>query len=232
MSAPDGFVGGMRASAAVSLSALPFAMAVGVLAADGGATVAGALAMSVVMFAGAAQLAVLGLAKSGAPELLIVGVVGCINLRFSMYGAAVAPFVRHISRARRLGLAYLLTDQAFAVASARFADPSPAQRPASFFAGAALSLWVAWQIGTVTGAALGAQLPASLSLDFAAPLVFIALARLSIRTRADVYSAVSACATLGVLHWLPYGLALLPATAVGVLTGRALAGPPSTEGAA
>ena len=229
MTAPDGFWGGVRASAAVTVSAVPFAMTVGVLAADGGATVAGALAMSVVMFAGAAQLAVLGLAKSGAPELLMVGVVVCINLRFSMYGAAIAPFVRHVSRARRGAMAYLLTDQAFAVTSARFAETPAPERPASFYVGVGLSLWVAWLIGTAAGAAVGALLPAELGLDFAAPLVFIALATLSIRTRADACSAASACASLGALHWLPYGLALLPATAVGIAVGRVIAGSPPAE---
>ncbi len=216
----DGLVAGIRSTLPITLSALPFGMAAGLLAVDGGASVAEACAMSVLIFAGAAQLAALNLAQTGAPEALIIIVAVGINLRFVMYGAALAPYVRKASRLGRLGLAYVLTDQAFAISSARFAQERGGVRHISFYFGSAISLWTAWQIGTLLGATLGAQIPAALAVDLTAPLAFVALARMAIRDRADLVAAATACVTFGALHWLPHGLALFPAAAVGVIAGR------------
>lgn len=219
-----GLAAGLRESLPVAVSALPFGMAVGFLAVDGGASVAGACAMSLIIFAGAAQIAALNLTKAGAPELLVIAVVVGINLRFVMYGASLAPFLRKVSKLRRLGLAYLLTDQAFAISSARFKQTNPPARHVRYYLGTAISLWLAWQIGTLLGATLGAEVPSEVAIDFAAPLVFIALALIAIKDRADSVAAISACVTFGALHWLPFGLALLPATVVGIVAGRIVEG--------
>lgn len=192
-------------------------MAVGLTAADNGMSVGGALAMSVIMFAGASQLAAVQLTADGAPMALVVAIAVIINLRFVMYSAALAPYLRGPGRLARAGLAYLLTDQAFAVSVARFRDPDRREHAAAFYVGSALSLWVAWQIGTVLGASLG-TLP--LSTDIAPGLVFMALAIAAVRARTDLWVAIAAVATYLALSWLPFGVGLLPATAVGLLVGH------------
>lgn len=203
--------------APVAAGAVPFGMAFGLAATDGGVSVLGALGMSVVMFAGAAQLATLELTRSGTPVVLVVAVALLINLRFAMYGAAISPYLRGPGRLARAGLSYLLTDQAFAVSVSAYEDEGPRSQAVWFYVGAAALLWVAWQVGTVLGASLGAF---ELSTELAPALVFVALGVAALKDRVDALVAVAGLATFFALAWLPYGLALLPAAVVGLAAGR------------
>lgn len=203
--------------APVAAGAVPFGMAFGLAASDHGVSVLGALGMSVVMFAGAAQLATLELTGSGTPVLLVIAVALLINLRFAMYGAAISPYLRGPGRLARAGLSYLLTDQAFAVSVAAYEEEGPRRQPVWFYAGAAALLWVAWQVGTVLGASLGAI---DLSTELAPALVFVALGIFALKDRVDALVAGSALVTFFALAWLPYGMALLPAAVVGLAAGR------------
>jgi predicted branched-subunit amino acid permease len=214
------FVAGARAAAPIALSGIPFGAAAGLAAANVGMSPAAAVAMSVVVFAGAAQLAVLELTRAGAPELVVIAVAVTINLRFGMYSAALAGWLRPRSLLRRIGMAYLLTDQAFAITSARGDDDDTGRHGGTFYAGAALALWVAWQLGTALGAVAGVQVPEGLGIDFVAPLAFVALGVLAIRSRADAAAAATAVVGYVALSWLPLQLALLPASALGLVAGR------------
>ncbi len=219
MSAGRHFLLGMRRSAALAVGAVPFGIATGVAATEAGLAPLEAVMMSVVVFAGAAQLALLELAPTGVPGAMLVLVAVVINLRFFLYGTSLASSFTGLSRRRRAGLAYLLTDQAFAVSAARFAEPEGQEHRASFYLGAATTLWVAWQVGTALGATVGMQAPDSLGLDFAAPLAFIALAVPALRDRTDrVVAVVSVVAYLG-LRWLPASSGLVAAVVVGLVAG-------------
>lgn len=210
------FWAGVRRCLPIAASAVPFGMAVGLTSVDNGMSVWGALSMSVIMFAGASQLAAVQLTADQAPTALVIAIAVLINLRFVMYSAALAPHLRGPGRLARVGLAYLLTDQAFAVSVARFRDPDRRAHAAAFYVGAGVSLWVAWQIGTVLGASLG-TLP--LSTDIAPGLVFMALAIAAVRERTDLWVAMSASTTYLALCWLPFGTGLLPAAGVGLMVG-------------
>ena len=140
-SRPDstGFWAGARRCAPVALGAIPFGAAAGIAAIAQDMPTVQALLMSVVVFAGAAQLASLDLSASGAPAAVVVVIALVINLRFAMYSAALSEWVRPKSLIARMGLAYVLSDQAFALTS--LDRTTNEERTGGFYVGAASTLW-------------------------------------------------------------------------------------------
>jgi predicted branched-subunit amino acid permease len=88
-----------------------------------------------------------------------------------------------------------------------------------FYLGAALPLWATWQLSTMAGVLLGAQVAESWSLDFAIPLTFIGIAVPAIKDNAAVVAAVSAGLIATLAANLPFNLGLIVASVVGILVG-------------
>lgn len=199
----------------------PFGLLSGVISAESGLDLVQTLALSVLVFAGAAQLATLELLSDAAPILVIVLTGLAINLRFVMYAAAMKPWIRGVSGPTRLALGYFNVDNAFGVSMIWFraeSGASAAERAAFYLAGAVFS-WVVWQAATVTGFALGAALPASLSLDFAAPIAFLGLA-LPLLVDRPAWIAAGVAMAVSALAWeLPYNLNIVLAGAAGIAAG-------------
>ncbi len=198
----------------------PFGIIAGVAAVDNGLDTAQAIALSPVVFAGAAQLAMVDLFGRDATLAVIVLTALVINARFLMYSAALAPHLVQASALQRVAAAYLLTDQAFAVSIVRYGDrdETAATRLAYYF-GAAMSLWVTWQAATVGGVVVGSEVPPEWSLDFAVPLVFIALLVPALKDRGTVAAAVIAVAVAVAAQPLPYNLGLIVAALLGIIGG-------------
>ena len=75
----------------------------------------------------------------------------------------------------RLFIAYLVADNAYGLCLARFADHPDDPAKLEFFLGAAVPVGLAWQLAVLAGILIGAGVPASWRLEFAAPLAFIAM---------------------------------------------------------
>jgi 4-azaleucine resistance transporter AzlC len=211
------FVSGVKAVAPVLLALIPFALAFGTMAAGGGLSTLEALAMSVLVFAGAAQLAMVPLISAGASVAVIVLTVLVINLRMALYSASLAPHFRRLPAGWKVLLSYLLTDQAYAATITRF-DEGRAEEPDKrwYYLGAALAIWVAWQPAAMLGAFLGSWATEGWSLDFVLPLTFIALALPAIKDRMTATAALSAGATAVFLAAMPLNLGLITAALAGV----------------
>ncbi len=176
--------------------------------------------MSLLVFAGAAQLAALQLIGTNAPFVVVVGTALIINARFMMYSASLAPYFDGLGSGRKTLASYLLTDQAFAFSIRRFTEhDEPLSTRISYYFGAAVVLWITWQVSTAVGAIFGASIPARWSLDFAIPLVFIALLVPAIRDRSDGVAAAVAGTLAVLLAGLPYNLGLPLAATTGILAG-------------
>ena len=214
----DAFFGGIKAISPILLGVTPFALIAGISAINKGFSELEALGMSVIVFAGAAQLAVVDLIGQHASAAAIIFTALIINLRFSMYSASIAPHFNGVPLPWRGVLAYLLTDQAYAVSIATYGDRVPPSK-SWFFFGAAITLWVIWQAGTAVGIFLGTHIPPSWSLDFAIPLTFLALLFPTIRNRPSVVAAVTAGLLALVGHNLPYNLGLFLASFGGIGAG-------------
>lgn len=174
----------------------PFGLVAGATPVANGLGADVAIGFSVVVFAGASQLAAIGILSDGGSALVAVLAACTINLRMLLYSASLAPSFAHQRLRHRLAVAYLLTDQAYALsilasAADDGADDGPLtrRRRLSFFLGAGVSLWVVWQLSTMVGLLIGRALPPRAQLDFAVPLVFLVLLVPTLSTRPAVVAA-------------------------------------------
>lgn len=213
--AADGF----RSIAPLLVGVVPFGLILGVAA---GSSVMGAglaWSTSFIIFAGAAQLVTLDLADADAAAVVIIATALVVNARHLMYSAALADHFREFPTPWRYGLPYLMTDQAFAVSIVRYETTDDPAYKRWFFFGAAIGLWIPWQATTALGAVLGAQIPASWSLDFAIPLVFMALIIPALEKRPGVVAATVGALAAVLGRDIPYRLGIIVAAVLGVTAG-------------
>ena len=219
------FLAGCRDEAPLQLGVIPFGMLYGIGALAVGMPVWLAQLTSMLVFAGAAQLVIVQMLAAAAGALPIGLTAVLLNLRHMLYSASVAEHVRHLPRRWRVLLAYLLTDEAYAVAILRYARPAgpgPDLRH-WYFLGCGLTLWGCWQLSTALGIAFGARIPPEWDIDFAVPLTFIALLTLLVKERAGQAAALVAALAVLALAALPYRLGLVLAIVLGLLAGAAVA---------
>ena len=213
---------GARQVAPVLVGTIPFGFVAGVVAVASGLTPFEGIALSVLSFSGIAQLVASQLVAVDSPVLITIAAAAVVSLRFLMYSAALSPHLAHLSTRWRLLLAYLMTDQSFAMSVAHFSQPGDIRHRHWHFLGSALTLYVSWQLAVIVGVVAGAQVPASWSLDFAVVLCFIALLVPAVRTRADLAAAIVAAAVALAVAGLPYRLSLVVASIAGIAAGMAI----------
>lgn len=209
---------GVRAELPLLLGVVPFGLVYGILALEAGIPAGIAMALSSVVFAGSAQMVMVQMVAAGAPAAMLVVAVFVVNLRHALYSASIAPYLGGSSRAWRVALSYLLTDEAYAVAIVRFRSGD--RRGGQWYlAGAGATLWLAWQLSTWAGIVLGAQVPQGWSLEFALPLTFIAMLVPIVEDRSAVATGLVAGIVGVAAHGLPLRLGLIIAAVAGILAG-------------
>lgn len=225
------FFSGVRDELPILVGVIPFGLIYGVLALSAGIPATQAQAMSSVIFAGSAQFITAQLFEHGTPALVIVMTAAVVNLRHLLYSASLAPYLQKLKPAWKWVLGYLLTDEAYAVVITYYQrqdDPVPDAEVRDhkewYFLGAGLALWTTWQLSTAAGIFIGAQVPASWSLDFTLALTFIALVVPNLKDRPSLGAALAAGVTALLAYNLPYKLGLVSAALVGILVGVWLEG--------
>lgn len=211
---------GIRAVAPLLPGMVPFGMVTGYASVNAGLSLAEAVAMSVVVYAGASQLAALDLLGSDAPLAVVVATAGVINLRMLMYSASIAPYFRRLSRKWKAGLAYLLTDPAYALSIVAYRSDRSVDRRA-YYLGIAATIWVIWQLATVAGYFLGTGIPEAWGLEFTVPLVFLAILVPAVDDGPSVVAAVAGGIVAVVGGGLPLNLGLIVGAATGIACGLA-----------
>lgn len=214
----EDFRAGARDALPLLLGIAPFALVAGIAAIEAGLTPAQAMGMSVVVFAGASQLAAIELLGESAPLVVAIGTAIVINLRMLMYSASIAPHFADLRQRTRAGMAYLLTDQAYAMSVARYASDEEIDRKL-YFIGVALTLWIVWVAGTAIGIGVGTGLPSELGLSFAVPLVFLALLVPAMKDRPTTVAAVVGGAVALVAAGVPFNLGLIAGAVGGIGAG-------------
>lgn len=212
MGARSEFFAGVRAELPLLAGALPFGLIYGFLAREAGIPPAAAIAMSSIVFAGSAQFIGTQLFSVGAPWSILLLTTFVVNLRHVLYSAFVAPYLQHLRPGWKWLLGYLLTDEAYAVVI---------KRPNShmFFLGAGLALWIGWQVTSALGVLLGARIPPEWNLEFALPLIFIAITVPMLTDRAARMAALVA-SVIAVVAWAaPMRLGLIAGALAGILAG-------------
>ena len=217
------FAAGVRAELPILVGVVPFGLIYGALAAGAGLPNTLAVGMSSVVFAGSAQFIAIRLISESAPAAVLLATTFVVNLRHMLYSASLAPHVRHLPIRWRLLLAYLLTDEAYAVTILHYTERgSPPAARHWFFLGAGLALWTSWQASTLVGVFLGASVPPGWSLDFALALTFIGLVVPALRDRPHVGAALAAGLVAALTAAWPYKLGLMAAALTGIGTGMLL----------
>ena len=214
-----GFFDGVRDTAPITLGLVPFGMVCGVGAVTAGASPVAAVAMSMIMFSGAAQIVATQLLAAGAPFAVILLSCLVVSLRLLMYSAAMAPYLRPLDHRWRNLLSFVLTDQAFAGTIQRFRRSDDLRANASYFLGSGTLLWIAWQLATILGVVAGQIIPASWQLEFVVPLCFLAVLAPVLRDRVSILVfAVSAIAVVA-LDAMPLRLSMICGGLLGIGAG-------------
>jgi predicted branched-subunit amino acid permease len=221
MSTQRAFWQGFWGGAPFILVVAPFGLVFGVVATDAGFSVTQALAFSGMVVAGAAQLTAVQLLTENAPVAIVIATALAVNLRMAMYSASLAPHLGKASVVTRLLVSYQLVDQAYALAHQKFEQsPSmPLNQKLAFFFGIVTPIFPFWMTGTLVGAVLSSQIPASIPIAMAVPITFLAMVGPMLRTLAHVAACFVSVVGALVFQFLPYGTGLLVAALLAMLTG-------------
>lgn len=218
MSSRSDFVGGVRDVSPLLLGYIPFGIITGVTAVGIGMSAFEAITMSTVMFSGAAQLAAIELMAKPAPLAVIVITALMINLRFSMFSAAMAPHLRSLTHPWKMASGFLLSTSSFVLSTSAFENDQSVNRR-WYHLGTALPVWVVWVLSTAVGALVGTRVPPELQLDFVIPLVFIVLLFKLLEEPATWLAALTAGVFSVFADLAPLNLGLILASLGGVAAG-------------
>ena len=213
------FFNGIKAELPILIAVIPFGMIYGVLGLDAGLTAVQVQAMSVIVFAGSAQFIMAQLFAIHTPVLIIILTAFLINLRHALYSASVAPYVKHLPASWRGILAYLLTDEAYAVSIIHYRQPTDIKYKQWFFLGSGLAVWGTWQISTAAGIFVGSLIPPTCPLDFFIPLTFIALVVPNLDDWPSAIAALTGGLVSVIAFGLPFSLGLIVAALAGIGVG-------------
>ncbi|MFB6129874.1 MAG: AzlC family ABC transporter permease [Salinigranum sp.] len=218
MSVRRAFAAGARDLVPALLSLFPIAVILAITAVDVGLSPLQALWMSVGIYTGLAQAAMLSLVDARASAVVIVVAGVLINLRLLLYSASIAPYLDRLSLAERVPFAYLNIDTVYALSIATF-EADGTDEKAAYYLGAGVASWVVWQAGTLVGLFFGDVVPSGLDLQFAIPLLFIALLVPVLKDRPSVGAGVAAGGVAVLAAGLPFNLGLIVGTTVGIAAG-------------
>jgi predicted branched-subunit amino acid permease len=207
----------VRNAVGIGVATGAYGISFGAVSITAGRSVAQTAVLSLLMFTGASQYALVGVLGAGGGALPGVATAVLLGTRNALYGLRLASLL-DVRGLRRAGAAQLIIDESTAMAVSR---DRPREARLAFWA-TGLSVFVLWNLGTVAGA-LGARAlsdPRVLGLDAAAPAAFIALLAPRMRSREPwLIALVAAGAAIVAVPLSPVGVPVLAAAAAAALLG-------------
>lgn len=202
---------GMKDSSPLILAAIPFGIIYGALAQSTSLSPWTVLAMSLFVFAGSAQFIAVGLIASATSWPIIVLTTFFVNFRHLLYAANLLPHVKSYSQTIRIPMAFLLTDESFAVASNYLQQHSNQKNFNWYYFGSALFMYINWQLCTLIGLYIGQSVPdmASWGLDMAMVVAFIGIVVPCLHNKATVACALVAGGCSIITYQWPHKTGLL-----------------------
>lgn len=217
-------VAGARAMVPWLIGVAPFGLVIGVSAAQADIPAGAGWLTGATIYSGSAQMATIDLLDGGAGPLVVVATALAINMRLVLYSGAMAAHWQGTPRWWRMLAAYLLVDPSFAVGVDRYERPECGPGAHAHYIGGAVALWITWLAAITVGATAGAQLPASLHLEFVIPLFLVGEVVPRLSTPAMRRASVTAVVVAVVGYALPMHLGLMAAIAAGIGAGVATGG--------
>lgn len=203
------------------VGAIPFGIIFGTLATTNGLSVGATLAMSAFVFAGSSQFIAAGMIATQTGWLLIVLTTFVVNLRHLLYSVSLLPYVKALPQPWKVLLAFLLTDESFAIAIRRYEAKETSSFKHWYFLGAALAMYLNWQLCTLLGITLGQMIPnaAEWGLDFAMSVTFIGMVVPYVKNKPMVIAVAIAGFTAVLTASFPNKIGLMLAAIAGISAG-------------
>jgi 4-azaleucine resistance transporter AzlC len=206
----------VRAAGGIALYAAAFGFTFGAVATAAGLGTLQVVALSVVLFSGASQFALVGVLAVGGPAAAALSAALLLGCRNAFYGLPLTPILRPRGL-KRLLTAQFVIDETTAMT---IAQRSPRAGRFAFWA-TGLGLFALWNLGTLAGALVGGGIDTSaFGLDAAAPAIFLALLwpQLS-RARGRTVALAAVAVTLSLITITPAGVPIIAAAGVAVVAG-------------
>lgn len=207
----------VRQGVSVAVATGLYGISFGALSVVAGVSVLPTMVLSLLLFSGGSQFALIGVVAAGGSPFAAVATATLLGVRNTLYGAVVSPLLR-VRGWRRLAAAHLTIDESTAVA---VGQREPAAVRAGFWT-TGVGVFVLWNAFTLLGAVAGDALgdPRAWGLDAAAGAAFLALVwpRLAAR-RAQVVAALAVVVTAALVPVVPAGVPVLAAAAVAIVVG-------------
>lgn len=198
-----------------------YGISFGAIAVVGGLTVLQAQVLSVLMFTGGSQFALVGVLSGGGGAVSAVATAVMLGARNAFYGLRLAPVLR-VHGPARLAAAHLTIDESTAMAVAQDERAYDGRAARLGFWATGLAVFVCWNLATLIGSVSAAALgdPRTFGLDAAIPAGFLALIWPRLRDRRAVSVAVGAgIVALVLTPVLRPGVPVLLASVVAVVAG-------------
>lgn len=203
----------------ISLGIGAWGLVTGVAMVKAGLGVPLAIAMSLFVFAGSAQLAALPLIVQGAPLWVIWTTALCVNLRFVIFSAGWRPYFAALPLRRRLTIAYFTADLNYIAFMRRFPSPSAMPVQLAYFWGGVAVNWTAWQVLSMLGIVLADVIPTEWGIGFAGTLALLGITGTLLIDRGTwIAAAVAGCAAFAAFA-LPFHLNIVVAIAAAIGIG-------------
>lgn len=215
---------GLRTGLPTLFGIAAWGLVVGVAMVKTGLTAFQAVGMTLLVFAGSAQLASLPLILAQAPVWVIFATGLVVNLRFVIFSALLAPHFSHLPWRQRLLYGYISGDMTVAIFLQRFPTAAPIAGKLSYLKGLVLPNWAAWQAGSLAGIFLGSAVPSEWGLGFAGTLAILCITIPLIANKAALCGVLVAGAVAVLANGFPYKLGLLAAVFAGMLSAMTVEG--------
>lgn len=211
---------GVRDQTSVAVGIAAWGLMTGVAMVKSGLSVAEALLMTLIVYAGSAQLATIPMMAAGAPLWVVLAAAFCVNLRFVVFSAHLRPYLMHLPRWQRLVSGYVTADLSYVFFARRYPHPGTtpeenAEQQAYLMGNSGVN-YLAWMLASVIGVALANAIPTAWGLGFAGILALLGVLCSLASSRLRMVSAGVAGAA-AVMAWaLPLRLNILVAIASAV----------------
>jgi 4-azaleucine resistance transporter AzlC len=203
----------------ILLGIVPFGLVAGAAVIAAGFTLVEAIGMSLLVNAGASQITATTLYAEGAPLFIVIGTALVVNARMFIYATSIAPVLAPAPARLKPLLGHMLVDQNYAMAMTRGRSRDDID-VVPYYIGCWLALAGVWQVSTIAGAVLGSFVPAAWQLDFAVPLVFLAmLAPVLRKPQGTGVAAATGAAAAVLVPVLPMQTGLIAAMVIGMAWG-------------
>jgi predicted branched-subunit amino acid permease len=180
-----------------------------------------AVLMTLLVYAGSAQLAAIPLIIAGAPLWVILATAFCVNLRFMVFSLHLRPFLMHLPRWRRIVNGFMTADMTYAIFTRRYqqvaTDDAGRLAQEAYLAGNYFLTWTTWVGASIAGIFLGNLIPTEWGLGFAGLLCLVGILCSLANTPLRILAALVAGAVAIAAYAMPLKLNVVLAIGAAVV---------------